>query len=81
VFSKISFPQLSFEEMAESSRVPVFFEKHSRVPFFWKNKEKSKKNWCSKFFFGKELVFKVFLRVIQFFTCVGFIPSRGTFPG
>jgi hypothetical protein len=49
--------------------------------FFWKNKEKSKINWCLKFFLGKELVFKVFLRVIQSFTCVGFIPSRGTFPG
>jgi hypothetical protein len=77
VFSKISFPQFSFEEMAESS-----LEKHGRVPvFFGRTKKNPEKNWCSKFFFGKELVFKVFLRVIQSFTCVGFIPSRGTFPG
>ena len=49
MFSKISFPQFSFEEMAESS-----LEKHGRVPVFFGRTKKNPKK-------AKKMVFKVLL--------------------
>ena len=94
-FRKKIFSQFSFEETAESRLENMsesfFWKTWQSSSFFWKKGRIQRKKelvfnflekyQSSKIFFWKELLFKVFLRVIQSITCVGFIPSRGTSPG